>query len=97
MDAKQFRALIYHCFLMEKNTVQVKAWLDKRYLDSPPPKATVERWFANFKGRRANIYAPNHSGRPIEMVTPKNIRIVHKIILTKRNVRFSEITDTLRI
>ena len=35
-DAKQFRVLIYHCFLMKKNTVQAQQWLEKCYGDSAP-------------------------------------------------------------
>ena len=33
MDRKEFRVLIKHCFLLGKNTVEVKQWLDKRYGD----------------------------------------------------------------
>ena len=29
MDKKEFRVLIKHCFLTEKNTVEAKQWLDK--------------------------------------------------------------------
>ena len=46
MDAKQFRVLIYHCFLMKKNTVQAQKWLEKCYGDSAPSKTTICRWYA---------------------------------------------------
>ena len=36
MDKKEFRVLIKHCFLMAKNTVESKQWLDERYGDSAP-------------------------------------------------------------
>ena len=49
MDKKEFRVLMKHCFLAEKNTVEAKAWLDKHYSDSAPGKSTVEKWFAKFK------------------------------------------------
>ena len=41
MDKKEFHVLIKHCFLLKKNTVEAKAWLDKHYLDSAPGKSTV--------------------------------------------------------
>ena len=41
MDKKEFQVLIKHCFLMEKNTVEPKQWLDKRYKDSAPGKSTI--------------------------------------------------------
>jgi len=39
---------------MGKNTVSAKTWLDKCYPDSAPSKATVERWFADFKRGRTD-------------------------------------------
>ena len=43
MDSKQFRVLIYHCFLMKKNTMQAQQWLEKCYGDSAPSKTTFCR------------------------------------------------------
>ena len=55
MDPKQFRVLIYHCFLMKQNTVQAQQWLQKCYGDSAPSKITICRWYAEFK-RGMNIF-----------------------------------------
>ena len=44
MDKQEFRVLIKHCFLMGKNTVEEKQWLDKRYGDSAPEKTTIIDW-----------------------------------------------------
>ena len=41
MDKKEFRVLIKHCFLMEKNTVEAKPWNDKRYGDCAAGKSTI--------------------------------------------------------
>ena len=38
MGKSEFCVLTKHCFLMGKNTVQAKQWLDKCYLDSAPVK-----------------------------------------------------------
>ena len=49
MDKKEFRLLIKHCFLMEKNTIEAMKWLEKRYGDSAPGKLTIIDWYAEFK------------------------------------------------
>ena len=41
IDKKEFRVLIKHWFLMGKNTVEAKQWLDKSYGDSAPRKSTI--------------------------------------------------------
>jgi hypothetical protein len=43
MDKKEFRVLMKHCFLANKNNV------DKHYTDSASAKSTVEKWLAKFK------------------------------------------------
>jgi hypothetical protein len=55
MDDKEFRLFMKHCFLMKKNTVEAKAWLDKHYTDSTPAKSTVEKWFAKYKRGEMSI------------------------------------------
>ena len=77
MDSKQFRVLIYHCFLMKKNTVQAQQWLEKFYGDSAPSKTTICRWYAEFKGGRTDKGDAERSGRPNKVVTPETIRKVH--------------------
>ena len=49
MDKKEFRMLIKLCFLMGKNTVEAKQWLDKCYGDSALGKSTIIDWYAEFK------------------------------------------------
>ena len=36
---KEFRVLIKHCFLIDKNIVEAKQWFDRRYRDSEPALA----------------------------------------------------------
>ena len=49
MDKKEFRVLIKRCFLLRKNTVEAKQWLDKHYEDSAPGKLTSIDWYAEYK------------------------------------------------
>ncbi|GFS79313.1 HTH_48 domain-containing protein [Nephila pilipes] len=73
MEKTEFRVLIKHCFLMGKNTVQAKQWIEECYTDSCPSKATICRWFAEFKRGRTDTNDAERSGRPVEAVTPENI------------------------
>ncbi|GFS91738.1 HTH_48 domain-containing protein [Nephila pilipes] len=75
MEKTEFRVLIKHCFLMGKNTVQAKQWIEKCYPDSCPSKAAICRWFAEFKRGRTDTNDAERSGRPVEAVTPENIEI----------------------
>ena len=80
MDKKEFRVLIKHCFLMGKNTVEAKQWLDKRFEDSAPGKSTIIHWYAEFKRGRTNTDDAERYGRPKSAVVPENITKVHKIV-----------------
>ena len=54
--------VLKHCFLMGKNTVQARQWLDKCYSDSAPSETTVKRWYADFKCGRTDTNDPERSG-----------------------------------
>jgi len=97
MEKSEFRVLIKHCFLMGKNTVQTKQWLDKCYPDSAPSRQMVEKWFGDFKRGRTNTDDAERSGRPNSAVTEENIQKVHKIVLSDRKLKLKEIADILKI
>ena len=77
MDIKEFRVLIKHCFLMGKNTVGVKQWLDKHYGDSAPGKSTIIGRYAEFKRGHTSTDDTECSGRPKSAVVLENIKNVH--------------------
>ena len=89
--------LITHCFLIGKNTVEAKQWLDKRYGDSAPGKSTIINWYVEFKRGRTNTDDAERFGRPKSAVVPENITKVHKIVLGNRKLKLREISDTLKI
>ncbi|XP_071041387.1 protein GVQW3-like [Parasteatoda tepidariorum] len=97
MDKREFRVLIKHCYLMGKNTVETKAWLDKCYPRCSPGKSTIIDWFADFKRGRTNVEDAPHSGRPKDMVNPENIIKVYKIGIENRKLMMHDIADTLNI
>ena len=97
MDKKVFCVLIKHCFLMGKNTVEAKQWLDKRYGDSELGKSTIIDWYAEFKRGRTNTDDAERSGDPKLAVITENIAKVHKIVLVDRKLKLREIAHTLKI
>ena len=49
MEKSEFCALIKHCFLIGRNTVYTKQWLDKCHSDSASSETMVKRYYADFK------------------------------------------------
>ncbi|KAF7271913.1 hypothetical protein GWI33_015255 [Rhynchophorus ferrugineus] len=74
MNQEQFRVLILHYFLVGKNTVQAKQYLEKCYKNSAPSGTRIKRWFANFKRGRRDTDDAQRSGRSNEVVTPEIIK-----------------------
>ncbi|XP_071044612.1 protein GVQW3-like [Parasteatoda tepidariorum] len=97
MDKKEFHVLIKHCYLMGKNTVETKAWLDQCYPGSSPGKPTIIDWFAHFKCGRTNVEDAPRSGHPEDVVNPENIIKIHKIVIGHRKVKLHDIADALNI
>ena len=97
MEKSLFRVLIKHYFLIGKNTVQAKQWLDKCYLDTAPSRQMVEKCFADFKRGRTNTDNAERSGRPNSAIVPENIKNVHKMVLVDRKLKLREIADILKI
>lgn len=97
MEKSEFRVLIKHCFLMGKNTVAAKEWLDKHYGDSGPGKSTICDWYADFKRGRTSTVDAQRPGRPKEVVIPEIIRQVRQIVLVDRKVKVREIAEAVGI
>ena len=80
MEKSEFCVLIKHCFLMGKNSVQAKQWLDKYYSESAPSESTVKSWYTDFKRSRTGTNDAERSDRPNSAVVPENIK--------KKQIRF---------
>ena len=74
MEKKEIRVLIKHCFLMKKNTVETKQWLDKHYPVCAPSIQMVEKWIGEFKRGRTSTDDAERSGRPNEAVFQKTLK-----------------------
>ena len=93
MEKSEFCVLIKHCFLMGKNTVQAKQWLDKCYLDSAPLETMVRSWHADFKRCRTDTNDAECSGHPNSAVVPENTKKTPQT----RKLKLHEIAEELKI
>ena len=73
MDKKEFWLSIKHCFLIGKNTVEAKQWLDKRYRDSAPGISTISTMLHESLGMRKlfskwvpRLLTPNQKQQRVE-------------------------------
>ena len=94
LEKSEYHVLIKHCFLMRKNTVQAKQWLDKCYSDSAPLKTTFKRWHADFKCARTDTNDAECLGHPNSAVVPENPK---KLVLANRKLKLCEVGDELKI
>ena len=81
----------------KKNTVQAQQWRQKCCSDSAPSKRTICYWFAKFKRGRTDTDDGERSGRSIEVVTPGNIKKIHKLVISDRKLKLRETAETIRI
>ena len=97
MEKSEFHVLIKHCFLMWKNAVQAKQWLNKCYLDFGLLETMVKRWHADFKHGHTDTNDAECSGQPNSEVVPENTKKLHKLVLADRKLKLREIAEKLKI
>ena len=74
MEKYEFCVLIKNCFLMRKNTIQAKKWIDKCYSDSALSETMVKRWYADFKRSHIDTNDAECLGHPNSAVVPENTK-----------------------
>ena len=93
MGKSEFLVLIKHCFLMVKNTVQAKQWLDKCYSDSAPSETTVKRWYADFNTAVQIQMMLNPQVAQIRQLSRKTPKKLHKLVLADRKLKLYKIAE----
>ena len=97
MEKSESCVLKKHCFLMGKNNVQAKQWLDKSYLDSAPSETTIKRCYADLKHGCTDTNDAECSGSPNLVVVLENTKKLHKLILANHKLKLHEIAEELKI
>ncbi|XP_040566411.1 histone-lysine N-methyltransferase SETMAR-like [Lepeophtheirus salmonis] len=96
MDKKEFRMLITD-YLKGKNIVEEKTWLDTEFPDTSLGKSTIQDWYAMFRRGEMSTEDGERNGCPKKVVTNKNIKKIHKMILIHCKLKLHEIAYTLMI
>ncbi len=89
----EFHVFIKHYYLMGKDPVQARQWLEKCYSDSATSKTTICWWYANFKCTCIDTNDAECSGRPNKAVTLENIEQVLKIVMDSNKLKICEIAE----
>eukprot|EP00794_Sanderia_malayensis_P001653 gene1653-1840_t len=71
--------------------------LFKTFEDIAPSRATVFRWFAEFKRGREILKDDAHSGRPPTAVVPETVAAVEKMLREDGRMTYSMLQDSLKI
>ena len=97
MEKSEFYVLIKHYFLMGKNIVQAKQWLDKTYSDFALLETTVKKWYAHFECGHTDTNDTECSGCPYLEVVLKNTKKLHKLVLANCKLKLYDIAEELKI
>ena len=80
LESEHFRFMILYDFKCGLNESQTLERLTQAFGDLAPSRATVFRWFAEFKRGRTSLKDGERSGRPTSVVTEENISAVEPLI-----------------
>ncbi|KAK2580009.1 hypothetical protein KPH14_007665 [Odynerus spinipes] len=65
--------------------------------DTCPSLGTIERWYLQFKRGVFSLEDDPRSGRPSDVVTPKNIELVREAIMKDQHITYQQLAQILNI
>lgn len=89
--------MILYDFKSGLNESQSLERLQQAFGDLAPSRATIFRWFQEFKRGRASLKDEERSGRPATAVTEENIAAVEALVREDNRVTFKDIEAILEI
>lgn len=97
LNREHFRAMIFYDFKVGLSESQCVDRLQSAFRDSAPSRATVFRWFGEFKRGRGSVEDEKRSGRPASAVTDENIVAVQQMIKEDQRCTYKDIEGALGI
>lgn len=94
---EHFRAMIFYDFKVGLTENQCIKRLISGFGDDAPSRATVFRWYAQFKRGIFSLKDDEKSGRPSTAVTEKNINIIKKMLLEDAKTTYLQIEERVKI
>ena len=97
LESEHIRSMILYDFKCGLNESQTLERLTQGFGDLAPSRATVFRWFAEFKGGRTSLKDEERSWRPTSVVTEENISAVEALIKEDPRRTYKNIESALGI
>lgn len=99
MDLRRehFRAMILYDFKCHLKPDESYDRLQMAFMDEGPSKATVYRWYNEFRRGRLTLRDEERSGRPLTAVTEENVQTVKNLIQDNRRITYQEIQQIMQI
>lgn len=67
--------------------------LDAAYGHHSPSRATVYKWFGQFRDGRKSVFDEERSGAPKKVTTEENVNTIHDIVVADRRIKLREIEE----
>ena len=96
VGSQEFRVMIFYDFKRGLGQAESLANLSAAFGDEAPSRATVFRWFAEFKRGRSFEDEPR-SGRPSTAVTEDNVTAVRSMLQHDRRITYESIQTNLSV
>ncbi|XP_065064059.1 protein GVQW3-like [Rhopilema esculentum] len=97
LERCDFRAMIYYDFKRGLKQEECLAQFLQTFGDNAPSRATVFRWFAEFKRGRESLKDETHPGRPPTAVVPETVAAVEKMLRQDGRMTYSMMQDSIKI
>lgn len=97
LSREHYRAMIYYDFKVGLSEHQCIERLQQAFGEEAPSRASVFRWYAEFKRGRSSLSDEARPGRPCSSVTPENIAKVQRLIEEDPRCTYQMIEETLGI
>lgn len=97
LTGRDFRALVYYFFKKGMTAEEAKNELDSTFSTSVPHRATIFRWFSEFREGKAKLSKISPPGRPISQMSDENIRAVKSMVTENPRLTYEEIEQSLAI
>ena len=97
MSKVEYRAVIKFLTKEGLAPAAIKQSLDGVYGEVSPSYSTVKEWAKQFRLGRESVEDELRQGRPVEVVTEENIRLIEEQLLCDRRQTLKEISVRLEI
>lgn len=97
ISREQFRVIIYYDFKYGLNEDECLERLDQAFGSKHASRATVHRWYLEFKRGGTSVKDEERDGRPKTGVTIKNVEKVREMVRDDPHVSYQQIQKVLKI